>query len=293
MIEKYRDGHLPPASVLVRAKEIDLALASQAERTLADMNSRMDDFALEEALRILWALIGAGNKYIDETSPWKLGRDDPDDRLDIVLRTLWEVLNLSAMLAYPFMPDTSGRIRRQLGLPENMDGDLFTSWSWGGNGHDVTVKKGDVLFPRIDVTKWKEEKAAREAAKAAPEIRAASASPGEERFEQIEMSDFKKLEIRVALIERADVVENASKLYKLSLDLGFEKRVIVSSIREFFTQEELVGKKILVLCNLKPAKFRGIESNGMLLAAEADDRGREIISLAEVDGGFPVGSLIH
>jgi methionyl-tRNA synthetase len=297
MIEKYRNGHLPPASVFERAKDIDTALRDLAYRTLDEMNSQMDNFAIDSALKTLWALVGAGNKYIDETSPWKLGRDDPDDRLDIVLRTLWEVLNITAMLIYPFMPETAGQIHKQLGIPLNVKDARYTDWQWGGCDKDVFVKKGTVLFPRIDVTKWKDEKSERDSAKAAAaailEGAPSQVSNITMRFEQIDISDFKKLEIRVARIERADVVEKANKLYKLSLDLGFEKRIIVSSIREFFTQEDLVGKKILVLCNLKPAKFRGIESNGMLLAAESDDGGREIISLATVDDDFPVGSLIH
>lgn len=96
----------------------------------------------------------------------------------------------------------------------------------------------------------------------------------------------------MAAIKKVEIVEKADKLFKIYLDLGYEKRMIVSSIREFFTPEELIGKKILVLCNLKPAKFRGIESNGMLLAAEADDGKQEILSLATVDDDFPVGSLV-
>jgi methionyl-tRNA synthetase len=295
MIEKYRGGKLPPASVFDRAKDIDIALGDLSARTLAEMDSRMEDFSLDGALKTLWALVGAGNKYIDETSPWKLGREDPDDRLDIVLRTLWETLNISAMLIYPFMPGTSAHIQEQLGAPLDMSAELLSNWSWGGRGGDVFVKKGRVLFPRIDVTKWKEEKSARDAAKTAvmETLEVAPAAEESGRFEQIEIADFKKLEIRVGLIESAEVVEKARKLYKLGVDLGSEKRVIVSSIRDFFTREELVGKRILVLCNLKPVKFRGIESDGMLLAAEADDGGREIISLATVDDGFPIGSLIH
>ncbi|MDR3278881.1 MAG: methionine--tRNA ligase [Synergistaceae bacterium] len=296
MIEKYRGGHLPPPSVFERARDVDFSLRDSAVRTLRDMDSQIDDFALDAALKTLWALIGAGNKYIDETSPWKLGRDDPDDRLDVVLRTLWEVLRLSAMLVFPFMPGTAAKIQRQLGLAGDISRERHAEWGWGNYLEPVIVKKGDVLFPRIDVVKWKEDYDARLAsrnAEANPNSSPPVAKIETARLPQIEMDDFKKLEIRVARIESVQVVENAKKLYKLNLDLGFEHRVIVSSIREFFTPEGLTGKKILVLCNLKPAIFRGIESEGMLLAAEAEGERGEIISLAVVDDDFPVGARIH
>jgi methionyl-tRNA synthetase len=297
MIEKYRDSRLPGASVLERARDVDFALRDMALRTMSEMDSHMADFALDAALKSLWVLIGAGNKYIDETQPWKLGREDPDERLDIVLRVLWEVLRLSAMLIYPFMPETAGRMHKQLGLDADVSAERHSEWGWGTYAADVTVKKQEVLFPRIDAVKWKEGYDARFRARMAllnPDAPPPTAAAFDTSHkEQVEIDDFKKLEIRVARIESVDMVEKAQKLYKLKVDLGFEKRVIVSSIREFFTPEELIGKNILVLCNLKPAKFRGIESEGMLLAAEADDGHREIISLAAVDDGFPVGSPVH
>ena len=298
MIEKYRDGKLPPASVFSRSREIDSTLRELAVSTLADMDAKMDDFSLDGALKTLWALIGAGNKYIDETQPWKLGHDDPDERLDVVLRTLWEVLRLVAMLANPFMPGTAARIHAQLGLAGNPSDERYPDWGWGKLTADIIVKKGEVLFPRIDIPKWKAGYDARVKARLAALDPASSgkeppASFDAEHKPQIEIDDFGKLEIRVAKIESVETVEKAQKLYKLNLDLGFERRVIVSSIREFFSPDDLIGKKILVLCNLKPAKFRGIESNGMLLAAEADDGTGEIISLATVDDSFPSGAPVH
>jgi methionyl-tRNA synthetase len=297
MIEKYRGGCLPPSAVFERSCDADAALRGLAEKTLAGMDSQMSDFSMDGALKTLWVLIGAGNKYIDETQPWKLGRDDPDDRLDIVLRTLWEVLRLASMLIFPFMPETAARMRSQLGLEEDISVERYPDWKWGAHLEPVSVKKGGVLFPRIDIPKWKADYDARMKSRA----EALSAGSGNvsavsfdtERKPAIEIDDFKKLEIRVARIESAEKIEKASKLYKLGLDLGFERRFIVSGIREFFTPEQLIGKKILVLCNLKPAVFRGVESNGMLLAAEARDGSGEILSLAVVDGDFPPGAPVH
>jgi methionyl-tRNA synthetase len=296
MIEKYRDGKLPTVSVFSRSRDMDIALRELAEKTLAGMDAQMEGFSPDGALKTLWALVGAGNKYIDETSPWKLGREDPDDRLDIVLRTLWEVLRLSAMLVYPFIPGTASRIHSQLGLENDISKERYPEWGWGSLESPIKIKKQEVLFPRIDVAKWKEKYDARMNARlealrnGAPAL---AATYDAEHKPQIEIDDFKKLELRVAKIESVETVEKAKKLYKLNLDLGFERRVIVSSIREFFTPEQLVGKKILVLCNLKPAIFRGIESNGMLLAAEADDGKGEIISLAVADDDFPAGAPVH
>jgi methionyl-tRNA synthetase len=200
---------------------------------------------------------------------------------------------------FPYIPETASRIWSQLGLSGNVGDSRIDNWSWGDTERAIEVKKGGVLFPRIDISKWKEEKAGRDKAKReALRINAEKPSLGKATdktaFEQIDIEDFKKLEIRVARIEQVHAVEKADKLFKLHIDLGSEKRVIVSSIREHFTPDELIGRKILVLCNLKPAKFRGIESEGMLLAASAaGEGGREILSLASVDGDFPAGSLVR
>jgi len=295
MIEKYRAGKLPDDESLLRVGDLDKRLRALAARTMEDMARAMDDFAPDAALKSLWALISAGNKYIDETQPWKLGGEEDQPRLEVVLRTLWEVLRLTAILVYPFTPETARRTWAQLGLDGDVGAIKRGDWRWGEQASSITVKKADVLFPRIDIIKWKAEKAARDAAKQAALCGDETPPSGgyEPLREQIEIDDFKKLDIRVARIERAEAVEKANKLYKLHLDLGFEKRVIVSSIREFFTPDELAGKKILVLCNLKPAKFRGIESNGMLLAAESERDGEEILALAMVDDDFPVGSRVN
>ncbi|MDR1482531.1 MAG: methionine--tRNA ligase [Synergistaceae bacterium] len=295
MIEKYRDGQIPGDSSLDGRNDVDESLRALAGKTLADMDGEMDDFAVDSSLKTFMALIRAGNKYIDETQPWKLGREGSGGRLDTVLRTLWEILRLSAILVYPYMPSTAGKMWAQLGLDGEVSEARHSTWQWGKTSREIKVNRGDVLFPRIDLAEWKKEKVSRDAARmAALSLEKGTPAGVSEsgKFGQISIDDFKRLEIRVARIEAAETVERADKLYKLHLDLGFERRVIVSSIREFYKPEDLVGKKILVLCNLKPAKFRGIESRGMLLAAETTRDGRELISLAVVDDDFPAGSLV-
>ena len=290
MIEKFRGGELPKN---FKSEDIDKEIEDLANKTVKEMETFMDRFAFDEALKALWTFISRSNKYIDETQPWKLGKEGEIERLDAVLRTLWESLWLSAVLAAPFMPETSARIWEQLGLTGSpLDGGR-ASWSWCGTESPVTVKKGSILFPRIDIDKWKIEKEARDLEK-----RAAADPTAFYNFDdheaEIGIEDFSKLEFRVALVEKVDVVPKADKLYILSLDLGYEKRTIVSSIREFFKPEELEGKKIVVLCNLKPAKFRGVPSNGMLLAAESPDTRKESLTLLTVmDDSIPIGSRVH
>ena len=290
MIEKFRGGELPKN---FKSEDIDKEIEDLANKTVKDMETFMDRFAFDDALKTLWTFISRSNKYIDETQPWKLGKEGEIERLDAVLRTLWESLRLSAVLAAPFMPETSARIWEQLGLTGSpLDGGR-ASWSWCGTESPVTVKKGSILFPRIDIDKWKTEKEARDLEK-----RAAADPTAFYNFDdheaEIGIEDFSKLEFRVALVEKVDVVPKADKLYILSLDLGYEKRTIVSSIREFFKPEELEGKKIVVLCNLKPAKFRGVPSNGMLLAAESPDTRKESLTLLTVmDDSIPIGSRVH
>ena len=290
MIEKFRGGELPQS---FKSEDIDKEIEDLANKTVKEMETFMDRFAFDEALKALWTFISRSNKYIDETQPWKLGKEGEIERLDAVLRTLWESLRLSAVLAAPFMPETSARIWEQLGLTGSpLDGGR-ASWSWCGTESPVTVKKGSILFPRIDIDKWKTEKEARDLEK-----RAAADPTAFYNFDdheaEIGIEDFSKLEFRVALVEKVDVVPKADKLYILSLDLGYEKRTIVSSIREFFKPEELEGKKIVVLCNLKPAKFRGVPSNGMLLAAESPDTRKESLTLLTVmDDSIPIGSRVH
>lgn len=289
MIEKYRGGELP---LSYKETDIDREIKAMAEKTFDETSALMDNFAFDDTLKCIWAFIGRANKYIDETEPWRLGREGDVDRLDAVLRTLWESLRLAAILTAPFMPDAATRIWSQLGLSGSpLDGGR-ASWKWGELPGPVKVNRSGILFPRIDIEKWQKEKEQRDIEKRA------AADPTaffkyEEPKPQIEYDDFAKLDLRVALVEKVEIVPKADKLYILNLDLGNEKRVIVSSIREFYKPEELEGKKIAVLCNLKPAKFRGVQSNGMLLAAEGPDTRKETITLLTVmDDSIPAGSKI-
>ena len=289
MIDKYRGGVVPAKYVKTQIEDDVEAMAS---KTVEEMTDLLDRFAFDEALKTLWAFISRSNKYIDETEPWKLGKAGDIDRLDAVLRTLWESLRLSAVLLAPFMPDTASRIWEQLGLPGDPLGFGRANWEWGKLDTEITVKKGDILYPRIDIEKWKAERAERDAAKKQKTAPVAASAEVEHKPE-IEIDDFKKIELRVALVEDVEIVPKADRLYVLHLDLGYEKRTIVSSIREFYKPEELKGKKIIVICNLKPAKFRGIPSAGMLLAADGKSADKEnVVLLTLMDDSIPAGSIV-
>lgn len=290
MIEKFNGGELPSE---YRATELDREIETLANSTAAETAALMDRFAFDEALKSIWGFIGRANKYIDETQPWKLGKEGEKERLDVVLRTLWEALRFAAVQVAPFMPETGAKIYSQLGLAGNPLEAGRVTWKWGVLEAPVKINKGAILFPRIDMDKWKSEKAERDLAKRAKADPAALFSY-DDHEPQIEYDDFKKLEFRVALVEKVEIVPKADRLFILNLDLGYEKRAIVSSIREHYKPEDLEGKKIIVLVNLKPAKFRGIVSDGMLLAAESPDTTKEVLTLLTVlDDSIPIGSRVH
>nr|WP_255415982.1 methionine--tRNA ligase [Pyramidobacter sp. CG50-2] len=289
MIEKYRGGTVPAPAAL---ESLDAEVRDQALNAFAEYRAFMDNYQFDDALKALWSMIGRANKYIDETMPWKLGKDESlAARLDTVLATLAEELKLAALMLAPVMPKTAVKIWAQLGLPGDVKDQRFGDYRWGGMGEErPTVRRGEgVLYPRIDLDEWKKQAEARANAK-----KGLAADPGEHEPE-ISIDDFAKIELRVAQIVRAEPVPKSRSLYKLDLDLGYEKRVIVSSIKDFYTPEELEGRRIVVVANLKPAKMCGVMSNGMLLAAGsgAPHTPEEKLSLLAPVEDIPLGSRVH
>jgi methionyl-tRNA synthetase len=275
MINKFSEGKVPEPGEL---HGYDRDLKDLAEKTMAEYREAMDVYAFDEALKATWKLVRRGNKYIDETMPWKLGREKDTERLGTVLYTLEEVLRLSALLVAPVIPETAARIWAQLGIEQEPAMSLLDDYRWGDRAPGSDVGRKEVLFPRIDMKQWEEEKAGRDAKKGL------QPDPGEHE-EEISIDDFRKVELRVAKVISVDVVPKADKLYKIHLDLGYERRTIVSGIREEYAPEELEGMKIIVICNLKPATIRGVESKGMLLAAETPgEDGLALLTVTERRG---------
>jgi methionyl-tRNA synthetase len=284
MMTKYRGGVVPSR---VCPTELESSIRAMGEDVTAQVDSLLERFAFDEALKAIWSFIGRANKYIDETMPWKLGNEGRGEELDRVLRTLFEALKLSAQLVYPFMPDAASRIWSQLGL-DGQIGEGRIRWSFDPIP-EVRVTKGEVLFPRIDVKAWEEEYAKRLAKRAGAD----TDMDYSDHEEEVTIDHFKRVELRVAEVLSAEPVPKSDKLYKLELDLGYEKRTIVSGIRDFYRAEELVGKRIIVICNLRPSVIRGVKSNGMLLAAESPSKSNFTLGLLTVDRDVPLGSRIH
>ncbi|CDZ75291.1 Methionine-tRNA ligase [Peptoniphilus sp. ING2-D1G] len=297
MIEKYNDGYIPEA---VEAEDIDKDLIDLATTTSQRVDEAMDHFEFSVALEEIWKLIRRCNKYIDETTPWILAKEeDKKQRLDSVLYNLSDSLRIVSILVQPFISETSKKIRKSLNLKDGVKWEDTNSWGLSQPGEKV--KNLGVLFPRLDIEEEikrlneENEKLAKERAKEKATWQKPSKKEEDTKEKEAEpvnistIEDFKKLEIKVALIESVEDHPNADKLYLLNLKIGDEKRTIVSSIKANFSKEYLTGKKILVITNLKPAKFRGLESKGMLLAAETED-GK--ISLATIFDDLPDGTVV-
>ncbi len=266
MVIKYFNGTLPEEQTADEEKDCELVSLISNLRTLYE--EQMEKFAFQNALADIFNLIGRANKYIDENTPWVLAKDMETNgaRLARVMYNLLEVLRVSAILLTPFMPTTSVEILRQIGAC-----DSSSSWElagvYGALSETVTVTKGDNLFPRIDEEKMLLElEAEREAAN-----KEAKKAEKPESLPEITIDEFCKVELRCAEVIECEKVEKSDKLLKLQVDLGYETRQVVSGIAKYYTPDELIGKKVTLVTNLKPAKLRGIESFGMILASSGSD----------------------
>ncbi|MDR1731858.1 MAG: methionine--tRNA ligase [Synergistaceae bacterium] len=288
MIVSYSDGVVPDGGIRSSqgAHPLDLEIRVLGESTVALVDQSMTVFSYDEALKHIWAFIGRGNKYIDETMPWKLNKEEDTERLKSVLHTLYEVLRLSALLVAPYIPESAEKIWKQLGCSGTPFAAQLNDFRWGG-GAGTKVVKGDILFPRIDVEAWKK---AREAA-AVPESKEKEEKPAHEP--EIDIERFSSVEMRVGQIVKVEEIPRSKKLYRLEIDLGYERRTICSGIREFFKPDELEGHRVVVVTNLKPAKLCGVESNGMLLTAVDGEGDKERIALIAPVADIPLGSRVY
>lgn len=293
MIEKYHGG-------VVTHKEgteaVDKDFIALVNETVAGYSDAMDHMELNQAIKDVWNLIGRANKYIDETAPWILAKDPAQaERLQAVMYNLAEALRIIAILIAPFVPVTAPKIYEQLGLgkPESF---FMADAVWGKLATGTKVQKGEPLFPRIEVTEAGEtviaatKKTAAKAIKAeAPKAEAKKeAKPAAAAADEITIDDFAKIDLRVATVIAAERVPKTDKLIKLQVKIGDEERTIVSGIAQHYEPENLIGKNVIVIANLKPAKLRGIESRGMVLAA-SDGEGNLVLADAP---GIASGSKV-
>ena len=223
----------------------------------------MDKFAFNMALEEIWVLVRRANKYIDEKMPWVLAKDESRKaELDTCMHNLAESLRIVSILISPFMNETAQKIRKQMGLwyADIVWEDAFTFDMMNGE----QVKKGENIFPRLDIEKELEELEAMNGHK--------EENIPLELKPEIEFDDFDKIDFRVGTIESAEKHQKADKLLVFQVKMGTEKRQIISGVAEHFTPEEMVGKKVIVVANLKPRKLRGLESKGMIIFADNGEK---------------------
>jgi len=296
MIGKFCGNAIPRPD----AAADDGILRDLAEKVVPAFEQYMNECELSLALTELWKLVGRANKYIDETAPWDLAKDPAKRaRLDTVMYNLAETLRLTAVALTPFLPTAPARIWHQLGI----DRDIRTCrWpadvQWGLLAPDTPVRRGQPIFPRIDpsVALAGAVPARNEAGRAAVGHAAPAASAAEQApagtaqpaapAELISIDEFRRIDLRVAKVIAAERVPKADKLLHLTLDVGGQRREIVAGIAQHYAPEQILGKLIVIVANLQPAKIRGIESNGMLLAASDGDR----LFVLTPDGDLPSGA---
>ena len=298
MIEKYYGGAVP---AMGQTEEVDNNLIALAEALPAKVDDLITRMQFSTALTEIWKLVGECNRYIDLTQPWVLGRsEEGKERLNTVLYVLAECCREVAVLITPFMPRTPARIFEQLGVTDPAQTGWDSVAKFGGLAAGTVVHKGAALFPRIDIPKEMEALAALnpkkdEAPAAQPEQKAEKkpeAPKAEEKADEelIDIDTFAKVKLKVAKVVAAEAVKKSNKLLKLTVKCGDETRTVVSGISTHYSPEDMVGKTVVLVANLKPAKLKGIVSEGMLLAAADDEKGT--LRLLTVDGDIADGTEI-
>lgn len=284
MVNKYFGGTIPTERT---AGEFDEGLIALATATKAKVEAYADEMQFSQALTELWALISRTNKYIDETAPWVLAKDEANRaRLAAVMYNLCEAIRIISILVSPFLPHTAPKIQAQLGAPA-----AVLSWEqageWGLLPDGFSVQKGEIIFPRIDIAKELAELEAQQ--KAAREAKE-QAQQKVEGIAQISIDDFAKVELRVAEVKDCEPVKRAKKLLKLTLDDGSgTPRTVASGIAQWYKPEDLIGHRVVLVANLKPAVLCGVESQGMILAA---DCAKDDVKVLFVDN-MPAGAKIR
>lgn len=262
MIQRFHHGTIPPAG---REEALDAELRELAAEAVREVKECMQRLELSDALAAVWKLVKKANKYIDETAPWSLARDPvQEERLGTVLNYMAQALRLVGVLLTPYLVETPERIWEQLGLP----GDVrAVDWSslpgWGAIPPGTRVRRRDPLFPRINI-------------------------PAGEEDTHVGLEDFQRLDLRVARVLSAEKVTGTDRLMKLQVEVGDDTRQVVAGVGNCYRPEDLEGKMVILVANLKPARIRGLESRGMLLAAQEGDR----IALLTVDRELPTGSKV-
>ncbi len=302
MVERYFDGKIPQPA---EAHDVDKDLQKTAADTFASLEKNLDKLFFHQCLEDLWQLIRRSNKYIDETAPWILAREESQkERLGTVLYNLLEACRIIALTLRPFLPDTAAEIWRQLGNTGNneeipwQDGTRWGLTKPGGN-----INLGAPLFPRLEMADYQgwgatdlpkvESDKGKEGRKEKKKEGTGQVKGGQPRkqagglLKEIPFAEFQRLDLRVALIKEATKIEGSNKLMKILVDLGSEQRQVVAGLALQYTAEELVGKKVVFLANLEPATIFNVSSEGMILAA-GDGESIEILTVQDLPPGSKI-----
>jgi len=292
LIEKNFAGKVPKPA---ERQPQDDALANGAQSAIGEVLERFDKMEFARALEAIWGVIAAADKYLTTEQPWALGASEADQsRKGTILWTTAELLRIVAALAHPVLPDSTAKVWALLGQTTPLDSFELDGLRWGQLVPGTTLGKLQTLFPRVDKTEAIEriEAMANEelsSASAAPKPASAPATPAAAPAvpEKIGIEDFAKVEMRVGQIKTAERIVGADKLLKLTVDIGTEIRQICAGIAQFYEPESLIGRKVVVVVNLAPRKLRGVESNGMVVAASVGPEGRPVLAgfLEDVEVG--------
>jgi methionyl-tRNA synthetase len=311
MINRYFKGEVPYPSPGASKSAADAAVADAARKTIREFGTLFDQFQFSRALETVWALIAAVDRYIVENEPWALGEKQDEDsrsRLATVLYTAAEALRIATALAHPVMPEATAKIWTQMGLGDIQKVPL-SELAWGQLPLGTKLGEVQPVFPRADksaierMQKMEEEQRMTPVAEAAPATavqnkaqanaaQAAVAAPAAvptTGSEKISIDDFAKIELRVGIVKVAERVPKADKLLRLEVDIGTEVRQVLAGIAEAYAPETLVGRKVVIVANLAPRKLRGMESNGMIVAASLED-GKPVLAGFLED--VPVGARL-
>ena len=287
MADKYFGGTLPADR---EAGDFDAELIAEAKGLVAKVDEFMDKTQINNALAEIFKVVSRANKYIDETAPWVLGKDESKKaRLATVLYNLLETIRIVSTLLSNFMPTTMPKVWEQIGAAES-DITYENAGKFGVLPADVTVHRGEIIFPRIDVDKEIEELNKIIGSNAEPEEKADDGFEPASIADEITIDDFAKVDLRVALVKDCEKVKKSKKLLCLQLDDGFGGRQVVSGIAAWYKPEDLIGKKVVIVANLKPVKLCGVESNGMICAADTPDGAASVIF---PDQDLPCGAKLR
>lgn len=287
MADKYFGGTLTADR---EAGDFDAELIAEAEELRAKVDEFMDKTQINNALAEIFKVVSRANKYIDETAPWVLGKDESKKaRLATVLYNLLETIRIVSTLLSNFMPTTMPKVWEQIGAAES-DITYENAGKFGVLPADVTVHRGEIIFPRIDVDKEIEELNKIIGSNAKPEEKADDGFEPAPIADEITIDDFAKVDLRVALVKDCEKVKKSKKLLCLQLDDGFGGRQVVSGIAAWYKPEDLIGKKVVIVANLKPVKLCGVESNGMICAADTPDGAASVIF---PDQDLPCGAKLR